>query len=419
MSNMSQVKRVAGNDFDDFVVIALNAYPAFRAETKEDRDRIKKRLMKIEREDPVLSNYGLYRSGKLQGVMRLFDFTMTMFTTKLLAGGVGLVAVDLVHKKEKICKEMIDYFLKHYKKKGACLTALYPFRPDFYRKMGFGYGTKLNQYTVRPADFPPGGSKANVHFLEKKDRKAMVDCYNRFAARTHGMMRKCKYELNMLERDHARFVGYKKGGRIQGYIAFNFKSAKKDNFILNDMHILEFIYENREALMELATFLHSQADQVNHIIYITQDDLFHFFPTDPRNHTDNLMPPVGHESNTQGLGIMYRVIDTKGLFRKLKRHDFGGQSCRLKLSIKDDFFKENAGGCIIDFAEGTPHLRKTGGHDIEIELDIADFSSLIMGAVDFRTLYKYGLAEISNAGYLNTVNKIFLVDQRPVCTTHF
>ena len=416
---MSQVKKVIAKDFDDFVLIATNAYPAFGANTKEDRDKIKKRLMKIEKEDPVLTNCGLYRSGRLQGVMRIFDFTMTMFETELLVGGVGLVAVDLAHKKEKVCKEMIEHFLKHYKKNGACLTALYPFRPDFHRKMGFGYGTKLNQYTIKPADLPAGGSKAHVRFLEKRDRKAMIDCYNRFAAKTHGMMRKCKYEINSLERQHARFVGYKKDGRTRGYIAFNFKSAKADNFILNNLHVLELIYENREALMELMTFLRSQADQINHIIYTTQDDFFHFFPTDPRNHTDNLMMPVGHESNTQGLGIMYRVIDTKGLFAKLKGHDFSGVTCRLKLSIRDDFFEENAGSLIIDFVEGKPHLRKTGSYDIAIELGIADFSSLIMGVIDFKTLYKFGLAEISSPKHLPAVNRIFSVDQRPICTTQF
>jgi predicted acetyltransferase len=416
---MSQVRRIAKNDYDEFVKIVVNAYPAFRADAKEERDRIKRRLMKIEKEDPVLSNMGLYRSGRLQGVMRLFDFTMTIFAAELLVGGVGLVAVDLVHKKEKICKEMIDYFLKHYKKKGGCLTALYAFRPDFYRKMGFGYGTKLNQYIIKPADLPRGDSKAHIHYLQKKDRKAMIDCYDRYAAKTHGMIRKCKYELNMLERQNARFVGYKHGGRIRGYIAFNFKSAKEDNFVLNDLHIPEFIYENRDAFMELLTFLRSQADQVNHIIYTTQDDLFHFLPSDPRNHTDNLMSPIGHETNTQGLGIMYRVIDTAGLFRKLRRHNFGGQNCRLKLSINDSFFNENDGGCIVDFAEGMPHIRKTGGHDVEIKLDVSEFSSLIMGAVDFRSLYKYRLAEISDTGYLDTVNRIFFVDQKPVCTTQF
>ena len=94
-------------------------------------------------------------------------------------------------------------------------------------------------------------------------------------------------------------------------------------------------------------------------------------------------------------------------------------TCRLKLSVRDDCFEENTGDLIIDFIEGKPHLRKAGGYDVAIELGIADFSSLIMGVVDFKTLYKFGLAEISSPEHLPAINRIFSVDQRPVCTTQF
>lgn len=35
------------------------------------------------------------------------------------------------------------FYLRHYRERGTPLTALYPFRPDFYRSMGFGFGTKV------------------------------------------------------------------------------------------------------------------------------------------------------------------------------------------------------------------------------------------------------------------------------------
>ncbi len=45
---------------------------------------------------------------------------------------------------------------------------------------------------------------------------------------------------------------------------------------MNDLVVKKFIYESREALMELMTFLHTQLDQVNDVILNTQEEYFHY-----------------------------------------------------------------------------------------------------------------------------------------------
>jgi predicted acetyltransferase len=128
---------------------------------------------------------------------------------------------------------------------------------------------------------------------------------------------------------------------------------------------------------------------------------------------------VAHESNTQGIGIMYRVINMPALFKALKIHNFNGGTINLKITISDSFFKKNAGSYFVKFNNGRAELRKGGRFEAEIKLDISDFSSLIMGAIDFRSLYQYGLAGISDTKYLVAVNRIFLTESRPVCMTEF
>jgi predicted acetyltransferase len=351
--------------------------------------------------------------------MSLHDFTMTLHSTQTLVGGVGLVAVDLAHKKEKVCKELIEFFLQHYRKKGACMTALYPFRPDFYRKMGFGYGTKVSLYKIKPGDLPRGKSRGHIQLLDKSDLRAIVNCYDRYAKRTHGMMKKCAYEFGRYEKSITRIAGYKSGKRLLGYVAFTFKPLKPGNFILNDLRVEELIYENRDVLSELLTFLHTQADQINRILIYTEDDDFHFLPHDPRDGSDELLVPLYHQSSVQGVGIMYRVIDTVGLFEVLKNHSFGDQTCKLKISITDSFCRENQGSCIVHFRDGRPRIKKSARFDVEIRLDVSDFSSLVMGTADFESLFTYGLVEISDDKYVGAVRKLFLTDHKPVCTTQF
>ncbi len=416
---MSRIKKLNTKDYDNLVSIVADAYPGFGIVTDKDKNKFKKKLMKLAK-DPTVHPYGYFKQGKLMGCMVLYDFIMNFLSIKVKIGGVGLVAVDLLHKKEKICKEMIFYFLEQYRKKNACLVALYPFRPDFYKRMGFGYGTKMNQYRIRPTYLPRGECRKHIIFLKRTDKKMLNECYHRFFMKNHGMLDRKYLEWDLLfDRPGNKIVGYREGNTILGYLVFSFKRSKEDNWLDNNILIREFIYEKREVLSELLTFLYTQLDQVKSIILSTQDEDFHVVPSDPRNGSGDLIEPCNHVTNKQGIGIMYRAIDTEGLFRLLSAHNFGNQSCKLKLTILDSFLKENDGSTIIHFRNGRPHLIKYGDYDVEISLDVSDFSSLIMGTVAFKSLYKYGLADISSARYIDTVNKLFTTEQKPMCTTVF
>ena len=140
---------------------------------------------------------------------------------------------------------------------------------------------------------------------------------------------------------------------------------------------------------------------------------------DPRNASASLFESIHHESNLQGLGLMYRVIDTSGIFNLLQERDFGGQTCKLRLTIKDSFLPENAGDTFLCFDGGRLRLVEDGDADVQVRLDVAEFSSLLVGTVNFRSLYKYGLADISDPGYVGVVDRIFAVQDKPICTTPF
>ena len=416
--NRSVIKKIPLSDLDTFIDIVSKAYPGFNITNPVEREKTRERIVMLSR-DPTIDHYGLYRGGRLLGGMRTYDFTMNLFSSKVLVGGVGLVAVDLCHKKEKVCKELILHFIGMYKRKGACLVALYSFRPDFYRIMGFGYGTKINEYSIKPADLPRV-SKEHIQFLAKGDRRAFKECADRYFMKHHGMFMIKRHELDyFFKRPGAITVVYKEGRRICGYLSFVFKKIDENNLLSNNIVIRELIHENRDVLHELLTFLHTQKDQVHRVIYPSYDDYFHFLPFDPRDGSGHMIPVISHQSNLQGIGVMYRVIDTKDIFRLLRRHDFNGQSCRLKITLRDSFQPQNEGSFAVHFKHGFPVLAHADDADVEVSMDIADFSSLLMGAVGYKSLYEYGLSDISKESYLDLVHDIFRVEQRPICHTIF
>jgi predicted acetyltransferase len=417
---MSEIRELTQAELPAFIAVAANAYPDFPMRTEEERRRVIERFTaQIAVGDT--SVHGLVRDGALLGGMKLYDFTMNIHGTQLLTGGVGFVAVDLLHKKEHVAKELIEYFLRYYRDRGAVLTELYPFRPDFYRQMGFGYGTQMSEYPVTPASLPKGPSKAHIAYLTTEDKDALAACYNRLQVRTHGMIAVSPGDYTRwLENPEVRVVGYKRDGHISGYLVFTFKQTREDTFMVNNISVTELIYETREALSELLTFLNTQSDQIRRIILRTQDASFYHLLSDPRDGSDIMIPSVYHQSNAQGVGLMYRVLDIAGFFRALGAHDFGGQTLRLKLAVADSFLSENDDGVTVQFERGRARVAEDGGaSDAELRLGVAEFSSLVMGAVSFRRLYDYGLADISDSTHVETVHRLFLTAEPPICTTLF
>jgi len=417
---MDRIKKIQIKDYEAFARIAIKAYPPIVTPSEDAAQKFAGQMIKQQQGDRTVTAYGLYRKQKLLGGLRLHDFQMTMYSTIAPAGGGGLLAVDLVHKKEHVARDLMIFFLEHFRKRGYPLATLYPFRPDFYRQMGFGYGPRLNQFRFNPADLPPGHEKKHIVPIGKEDVAELAKCHDRIAARTHGMMKTSNFQIERLLRPIRTMVGYRKGRRLLGYMAFTFQPYNKDNFVSNDLVISEFLYQDREVFHEFMAFLRSQADQVRHIVYNTFDDYFHFYPVDPRDDSDNMIAPVYHQSNVQGIGIMYRVIDIPRLFEVLKDHDFGGQTLRVKMTIADSFLPDNAGTWVIHAHKGKVKLKSScADADVEIKLDIAEFSSMIMGVIGFGDLYRLGLAEISDTGRVVAVDRLLFSGQKPICTAQF
>jgi hypothetical protein len=233
------------------------------------------------------------------------------------------------------------------------------------------------------------------------------------------MLKRTDVEIANIIAPGKKTIVYKQGDRIEGFLTFFFKKVNEENFIKNDILVKEFIYNDIEVQRQLLNFLYTQFDQINRIIINTQDEYFHYILNDPRDESDNIFAPVYHQSNLQGVGLMYRIIDTAGFFGQLRDYSFGGESIRLKLNIRDTFVEENSQPVVVDFREGKPVIAGGSDYDAEISMDISDFSAMVMGCVDFAALLRLGLAEISDMTYADTVNNLFKTKEKPVCTTVF
>lgn len=78
---------------------------------------------------------------------------------------------------------------------------------------------------------------------------------------------------------------------------------------------------------------------------------------------------------------------------------------------------ENNGPITVHFVDGKPVLGE--GYNVEVSLNIEYLSSLMMGVVDFRKLWTYGLVKLSDESYVDQLDRLFYCLDKPETVEEF
>ena len=111
------------------------------------------------------------------------------------------------------------------------------------------------------------------------------------------------------------------------------------------MIIHEWIWSNPSAYKQLASWVSSQQDQVDRIIFRTNDQSFVYSLSNPSNDSNHVIPSVYHEVATTGSGIMYRMTNIESFVNGTNFHGLGRplENTKVLLAIKDSFLAEQQG----------------------------------------------------------------------------
>ncbi len=411
----SKVDLLQENDLTEAADILFCCYPEV-----DNLEEWEKYLSNSLKTDSHMKYYKISRKNKVAGVMRFFDFEMNIRNIKTKASGLGLVGVSPLARKAGVAKEMMQFFLADNYRLGLNFLILYPFSMKVYKNMGFGYGTKQRMYKLLPTSIP-NHKRDNLEILTSDDVEEFSSCYKKYSNKTNGIINRRETTIKKILANPAnRIVAHKVNNQIDGYIIFNYKKEKFDYEYDCVLVVSEFVYNTKDALTSLLGFLHSQKDQAIRIHIETQDEYLFYLFDEPMNGEKETFKTEQLECYTTALSMMYRIINIKGLFREYKGFQFGTDTFKLKLTIKDTFLKDNNGSTVIRFSNGYSEVRDDmDDFDVELKMDICDFSSLFVGAVPLSSLLKYGLAEISDKKYTNIVANALNYPEKPICLTGF
>ncbi len=409
------IKKLTTDHLIDYVMLQAEAYPSMNIRSKEAIEKQKK-----EWETALTSGvslYGHFMEDKMTGCMAVYPFQMNYLNQLLPVTGIGSVAVHPLHKKEKTCFKLIQHALKHAKKENSFFTILYPFQPGFYNKMGFGLGPITHQYkyfTSQLQNILPAVSfnRNSLSKLSEEDLPRILDFYNSVLARQHGYVNRTQQELkSFLARPNVKAIAYLHNEEITGLLAYTSRPIGNDNFLENKMLVYEWNTITLEAKKALFDYCCKQRDQFSQIEFVSQDESIPYILKDCRSINHSLLiPTIHHHTSNAGVGLMYSVTDPKKIIPLLPMSqtplDFEGKS--IAFVIQDPVTKKDV-MYQYQVLHKTLSPTKPFPSSETIQISLADFSSLCMGALSFESAFTNGIVKLSSPEWRSFFKQLFAI----------
>lgn len=413
---MREIEPLTESTADEAVRILRNAYPvADLPSVEKHRNMV---LKSIEQDNVHI--WTVHEQGQMLGTLRTHDFVMNAFGLQIPVQGLGGVAVDLCHKKKKVARDLVKWYIERSYDLGAGLAALYPFRMSFYDRMGWGSGTPMHRFHLKPASFPETPSSGFARFLQEEDIPALSTYLDRVQSQTHGLFKVDRGDVKVPKPEASpRTVGIMIDGRIEAHVVFQFVAINENNMLAQDIEVLNWTYSTTRGLHGLFQFFRQQADQVNRVVFMTQDSHLQRLFADPVDGSDNNFH-LNHQISERGSGVMYRMVDPALLFGQLAEHDFGGVDMTCGIDLQDGFWERTSGSFDLVLEGGRARVVDGPAQNKDrLKIGVGDFTSVLLGAVPIRRLLEYGKATLEGSADETTLERAFDAREAPRCTTRF
>ncbi|QIB70057.1 GNAT family N-acetyltransferase [Aminipila butyrica] len=417
---MRRIQAIGPDVMEDYLEIYLNAYPAFKTLDGECYETYRKKTLRDMEEAEDVHFFGLYEEQVLIATMKLIEFKMNLFGQMQKAVGLMSLAVHPLHKKQGVALNMVQFFEEYTEKSGGLIALLLPFSMDFYRRMGYGFGSKLDEYHIPADSLPRDGELTHLKLLGKEDLPEVLACHQRYAKNNHGMLMKFSEEIRAMEADSpVRRLGWLEEGELKGYLAYRFICDSPMNYTLNHIEVDELIYENGAILKGLLNFLRMQADEAQSVVLRTGEEDFYHLLRSPQDLSNNYIPFGYLQSNVSAIGIMHKILSVEKFIQQTEYRAFPSQEVNLRISWEDELNHRQEAVSIAfggDGKKGQAHWRvcsEEEGAFVEIRCKKSDLSSLLLGSCRFAAMIRLGVMEISDSTYIDVVDQLFYYRQKP------
>ena len=295
--------------------------------------------------------------GQIVASLVLYPFSAFVRGQRVPITGIGSVAVSPEHRRRGIGEAFLRSALREMRQGGQAMSALYPFRGSYYRKLGYGTFEMVQVMAISAGNLPSADETRGVRRLMLPDRPAVQTLYDQVAAQGHfALARTTDWWNRRLWGYPGEWVVYegRRRGQIEGYLYYEVDTSHgpfKLAIALN-----EFVASTPEAHRGLVGYLASLSDQVSEIHYAAPAD--NAWPLLLKT-SQNLRPgaEIGLMANTgnAAAGCMLRVVDVKLALEALPAAP--GERGDVVLEVEDSVLPQNARAWKLSVREGRFKVR--------------------------------------------------------------
>lgn len=402
------------DDIDQYLEVYLNAYPAHKELDEECSEFYRKKVTRQILENKEVELVGLFENGAMIAFMKLVNFDMNLYGKMHHAVGLMSLAVHPLHKKKGAAFDMITRFENYAKTHDALVTLLLPFRIDFYRKMGYGYGAKMDEYHVPMINLPKADNMEGMRILTVDDVPEVLACHSRMVEQSHGMVKKFEEEIRDMETDtQVRRIGYFENDVMKGYVAFRFEDASEVNYTLNRLSVEELVYEDGAVLKKLLGFLRMQADLAQTVILRTGEEDFYHLLDNTQDVSGNYINFGFLQSNVSAVGTMFKILHPTEFIKATDYRTLPEGELNAEF-IYEDQMEHCEKNLRVSFAGGKWQPAAADAKmDVILWCKEADLSSLLLGSANLASLVRLGAVKISDKAFTQQLDRLLHCDQKP------
>ncbi len=420
------IRRLVPEDMPAYMEIYLNAYPAGKDLSDECYEKYYNRNLQSMTEFDHVNFYGMFEDGQLIATMKLIDFDMNLFGQMQRSTGLMALGVHPLHKRKGAARDMVKFFEEYTVESGGCISMLLPFRMDFYKKLGYGCGTKLDEYHIKTEYLPDIRDRrelAGLRLLGRDEADAALECYTEFVKQNHGAV--CKFEeevRDFRDDDEVRRLGWFEDGKLTGYAAFTFENTSDCNYTLNRMNVKELVYHDAAVLRKLLAGLRMQADLAQSVVVRSGEPDFYHVLASCQDMSGGYIDFGFLQTNVSAVGTMYKICDFGKFFEAAVHREFPAVDLTAGFDVTDDVTGQ-AEKFAVQFAGGKWAF-KTGADayqaaSVHVKCLRSDLSSLLMGSAEFGGLVRLGVMTVDKPEFVRTLDRLLHAEQKPFTNTDY
>jgi predicted acetyltransferase len=328
--------------------------------------------------------------GRLAGAFRGYRLTQYLHGTPLPMLGVAAVAVGAHARRRGLGAAICRHAIAIGRERGDLVSVLYPFRPDFYYRLGWGMVGVLDHHRFHTASLPVTVERPEVRLAAAGDLPAVRACYERVARTSHGLVQRTERTWNnhlTPPQRHVFVLGDAAG--VRGYLLLTY--GRSPTAQERPLVIHELVAESGGAYEALLSWISLQRDEWPIATYdALPEERFDLRLQEPRAPRFRAARTLWAPTARRIRGPMLRVLDVARALQAPRAWP-QAEPCRFTLRVTDAEVPENEGPWQVTQEGGVVACERTSKAP-ELELGAAEFAQLYVGEISVRDALALGRA---------------------------